>query len=776
MSLYEIVSLTGFLVGSVLHGVLLGLIYQRKNKTPSERAFLFLVFAVAMWHVGNAISIFSLVLFDRRVASISYVADAIAYVGIGFIPSLLLHTSILYMAERGWNLAGRLQWLITSAIYLPVLPFSIAIRTIIFSKEQYLFTSVEPFVKPFILWLVVALGVTAIISRKVADVAEEAEDQRFHLYISWVLTFVSCFIGFTLLLKDITYYYMGNYLVLAAMLSSIFPSVIFSYFVYRFNYMEFVLRRSLFYSFLTLILICLYYFGIKQFSNYLGRHYGANARVVEATLIIALVYWFPSLKEKLQNLTRMLLFRVVADSEYLLNDLSHAIGEDSLVNLSRLLGYIVETIKNSTGAKKVSLLLFKGEKLQAVGDEGKRSVSLKHLRKISEYFSSGELTALDRYEIKDVATINEMKSLDFNYIFPLFEERRLIGLLCLGRSTSGLPLPSDSLEQLLLIANQIASALGKARLIDEKLRLERKIMESEKLLSLGRLSASVAHEVKNPLSSIKSIAQVLKEELKEDAHSQEALSIIVDEIGRLTKVVNQLLRFARPTGVDLNPSGVNDPPQAAVGTPHTVPLQSYKPSEIVEGVLLVLASEARQNGVTISSKIPGDLPRIRAEDGALQEVFFNLIHNAIQAMPKGGTLSLSAKPGRNQDIEVTIADTGPGIPKDIVDKIFEPFYTTKQTGTGLGLAIVKKRLEEMDGKIDLKTGPTGTRFILHLPAEELISKEVACNLPEADSHYKEAIDLPDKSAKADLPQVRMAGHPSGVASPSADVPSETNSP
>jgi len=145
---------------------------------------------------------------------------------------------------------------------------------------------------------------------------------------------------------------------------------------------------------------------------------------------------------------------------------------------------------------------------------------------------------------------------------------------------------------------------------------------------------------------------------------------------------------------------------------------SYKLSEVVEGVLLVLGHEAKKNGVTISSQIPEDLPRVRAADGALQEVFFNLIHNALQAMPKGGSLSLLARPGKNQSIEVTIADTGPGIPKDIMDKVFEPFYTTKQSGTGLGLPIVKKRLEEMEGRIDLKTGPAGTRFILHLMAEK----------------------------------------------------------
>ncbi len=715
MPLYDLVSLTGFLVGSVLHGVLLGLIYQRKDKTPSEKAFLFLVVAVAMWHVGNAISVFSLILLDRNIPSINFIAGAIAYVGIGFIPSLLLHTSILYMTERGWDISRGLLRLITSAVYLPVLPFSIAIRTIIFSKEEYLFASVEPFVKLFIAWLIMALGVTVLICQKVSRTAEDAEDRKFHLYISWVLVFVAGFIGFTFLLKDISYYYMGNYLVLAAMLSSIFPSIIFSYFVYRFNYMEFVLRRSVFYSFLTLILICLYYFGIKQFSGYLERHYAANPRVSEAAMVIALLYWFPTLKEKLQDLMRTLLFRRVADSEYLLNDLSHAIGEDSLVNLSRLLEYIVGTIKRATGAKKVSLLLFRDsssdkqlEEIRIVGDDYRKHLTIANLEKVCEYFSTWELSALDRHETKDLAIIKEMKDLDFHYIFPIFEERGLIGLLCLGRTIQGVPLPSDNLEQLLLIANQIASALGKARLIDEKLHLQRKIMESEKLLSLGRLSTSVAHEVKNPLSSIKSIAQVLKEELKEDDKSQEALSIIVEEIDRLTIVVNQLLQFARPTGIGITSTeGQNK--------------SSYKLTEVIEGVLLVLGHEAKRNGIIISSKIPEDLPPVRAEDGALREIVFNLINNAMQAMPKGGNLSLVAKRENFKNITITITDSGPGIPNDIVDKVFEPFYTTKQSGTGLGLTIVKKRLEEMDGDIEFKTGPEGTSFILSIPVEELDS-------------------------------------------------------
>ncbi len=702
MPLYDIVSLTGFMVGSVLHVFLLGLIYQRKNKTPSEMAFFFLVVSVTMWNVGNTISIFSMMLLGRNVPSIYYVADTAAYIGIGFIPSLLLHTATLYLTERGMRMSKKLQGFITVVVYLPVLPFSVAIRQMILSDEPFLFTAITPFVKPFVVWLMIALVGAALISYKVSRLADDHEEQRFHVYISWVLVSIAAFIGVIVLLEGRHLSYVGDYVVLAAMLSSIFPSIIFSYFVYRFNYMEFVLRRSVFYSFLTLILACLYYFGINQFSKYMYKHYDVNSRVLEVTLVIALVFWFPKLKETLQNLMRTLFFRRIADSEYLLNDLSHSIAEDSLVDLPGLLNYVMQAVRNATGAKKVKLLLFRGKDVEISGDDNSQALTTDDVSNIIRYFATGELAVLERPETKDVHIVAEMKSLEAHYVCPIFEERNLIGLLCLDRSTHGFSLPSDSLEQLLIISNQISSALAKSRLIDEKLQLERKMLESEKLLSLGRLSASVAHEVKNPLSSIKSIVQVLREDAKRDEKSKEALSIIVNEVDRLTKVVNQLLQFARPAGGKK---------------------QSYKLSDILNSVLLVMRHEATRNGVSIHREVQDHIPLINAEEGALEEIFFNLIHNGIQAMPQGGTLSITAGVDggvvRGNVLEIRVTDSGSGVSAETADKIFEPFYTTKQTGTGLGLSIVRKRLEEMGGSVSVENlaAGAGTSFIVRLPVQ-----------------------------------------------------------
>jgi len=228
--------------------------------------------------------------------------------------------------------------------------------------------------------------------------------------------------------------------------------------------------------------------------------------------------------------------------------------------------------------------------------------------------------------------------------------------------------------------------------------MERKMYENEKLSSLGRLSTSVAHEVKNPLSSIKAIVQVLKEDSKNESKTQKSLSIIVEEIDRLTKVVNQLLVFAKP---------------------QTDSKSTVKISDVINKVLVVLRHEAKMNNVNIHLDVSNDLPVITVDEGSLNEVFFNIIHNAIQAMSEGGKLTVSISYDQKDDyITVVFENTGPCISEEDMGKIFEPYYTTKQTGTGLGLAIVKRKLDELKGMVQVKSGDSSTRFTVKIPSSE----------------------------------------------------------
>lgn len=616
------------------------------------------------------------------------------------MPSLLLHTAVLFLFESKPHMNKLLQQFITFAIYLPVIPFSVVIKNFILSEDTHLIITAAPYVKPFVVWLIISLFIAANISRWLAKTVEEKEERKFHLAIYWVVISIAAFIGFTVLLEGNKIAYVGDYLVLVSMLSSIFPSIIFSYYVYRYNYMEFVLRRSVFYSFLTLILICLYYFGIKKLTKSLEHHYFVNSKILESVFVISLVFWFPTLKERIQKLFRKLIFYRTGDSEYLLNELSHVISTDPLVNFTKLLQYVVDSIKKATAIKSASLFLFKNERVQIIGDKKNEPITQLHIQHIVQFFANGEFIVLNRYEVKDVSVINEMRLLDAVFIFPIFVNRKLTGILTLGRARRGLPIASDNLDQLMIIANEIGSAVEKSKIIEEKLALERKMYENEKLSSLGRLSTSVAHEVKNPLSSIKAIVQVMREDMRENDPLQEDLGIIVDEINRLTKVVNQLLKFAKPS--------------CEIKT-------NVKIGNVINSTLVVLNHEAKQNKITTFCQVPNGLPEIVADEGALKEVFFNLLHNAVQAMPSGGEIHIHAhyQPDRHI-IQVTIADTGPGIPQESFQKIFEPFYTTKQTGTGLGLSIVKKKLEDMEATIHAESNGNGASFVINFPLNEPI--------------------------------------------------------
>ena len=150
MPLYEIISLIGFILGTILHIVLSILIVQRKHKTRSELVFLFLVISVAMWHFGNAVYLFSFILFGKGIPIVSIIADAISYTGIGFMPSLLLHTAVLFLFESKPHIEKTVQRLIIMAIYLPVIPFVLIIKYFIVFEDMYSITTASHYIKPFV--------------------------------------------------------------------------------------------------------------------------------------------------------------------------------------------------------------------------------------------------------------------------------------------------------------------------------------------------------------------------------------------------------------------------------------------------------------------------------------------------------------------------------------------------------------------------------------------------------------------------------------------------
>jgi signal transduction histidine kinase len=283
----------------------------------------------------------------------------------------------------------------------------------------------------------------------------------------------------------------------------------------------------------------------------------------------------------------------------------------------------------------------------------------------------------------------------FKLAYPLRREDKVNGLLVVDAAAGALS--PDTRSVIEILADQVAIAIDDSRLVEENVRLERELAERERLASLGRMAATVAHEVKNPLSAIKSIAQVMKEDEKLSTEYARDLSLIVGETDRLSQSVTQLLSFARR----------ESPAEQALGV-----------DELVSSVVGLFQANAREQNVDLSYEIQTNLALPGKHVSVLRDALSNLLLNALQATPREGVVAVTVT--RVDDhLLITVQDTGPGIPPDLRERIWEPFFTTRQRGTGLGLSIVRKRMQEIGGTASLapQVG-RGSSFHLRVPHDK----------------------------------------------------------
>lgn len=230
-------------------------------------------------------------------------------------------------------------------------------------------------------------------------------------------------------------------------------------------------------------------------------------------------------------------------------------------------------------------------------------------------------------------------------------------------------------------------------------KLQQQIIQSERLAVVGKMSANVAHEIKNPLGTIVLNAELLEEELARlgGAESEEArqlLGVIKSEINHLLEVIEEYLQFARLPKLKLEPGNVN---------------------EVVDQLLFFLKEEANERNIYIVEELATTLPPVLIDVRQLRQALLNIIKNSFEAMPQGGKLTVATK-HENGRVEISIADTGRGIPEENLDLVFTPFFSTKQGGTGLGLSITSHIIQEHKGSINVKSyKDLGTIFTISLP-------------------------------------------------------------
>jgi signal transduction histidine kinase len=243
-------------------------------------------------------------------------------------------------------------------------------------------------------------------------------------------------------------------------------------------------------------------------------------------------------------------------------------------------------------------------------------------------------------------------------------------------------------------------------------RAQESLLQSEKLASIGLLASGIAHELNNPLTSILMNANLLVEELGEKPEILRELKRIGDDALRCKRIIDDLRDFSRRHDLDIRPSDLND---------------------VVRSALALIHHELELHGISLREELSSQPPLVACDPDRMRQLLMNVFVNAIQAMPQGGRLTVKTRLHKDS-AEISVQDTGPGIPREVRGKIFDPFFTTKEGGTGLGLSIVYRMMEEHGGRVEVESltaeevqagssEATGTRIRLVIPVKEISAQQ-----------------------------------------------------
>jgi len=291
-----------------------------------------------------------------------------------------------------------------------------------------------------------------------------------------------------------------------------------------------------------------------------------------------------------------------------------------------------------------------------------------------------------------------LRSAQIQLVVPLIVVNRLTGALFVSGKSSREPYLPEEIDSLPLLAGQSALAVEHALMYQFQEDKLRSLFHADKLATVGELAAGAAHEIRNPLTSIRSTIQYLAKELPPD--KQPLATGVIEEVDRIDRIIQGLLTLSKTSELHVSPVIIED---------------------VLTQTLMLLEPELRKHTIEVKRDSRcGNIP-IQGDAAQLKQVFLNILLNSIQAMPRGGmirvTTSLEGEGGKNLIIEVT--DTGMGIPAASIQKVFDPFFTTKESGTGLGLSISYGIIGKHGGTIDLASraegSSRGTTVTIRLP-------------------------------------------------------------
>ncbi len=454
-------------------------------------------------------------------------------------------------------------------------------------------------------------------------------------------------------------------------------------------------KQGLVYSLVTGTILGFYVIIITNVADVVGRQIGVRSFVVEALLILLLALFFRPLIVQVQRLTEQLFYKHLF--RYRQRFIRFTREAFAITNVSSLSLAVTAFLRDTLFATDAEVMLLADDSQRFTGIlSPARQVSADGClgRIVKQEEKAHEVSALIPVCSGEEQTL--LAAFRGGYILPLLGEKDPTGVLLIGRPAAAKTYTLDEVEFFSIFANEVAIALERNLLMAKMRREEVRTAQMEKLAALGRLTAGIAHEFRNPLNIIATSAQLIIRRPGEEELHRETARYITEETDRLARTIDAFLEFAKP---------------------HSPVWERVHIGDIFKSV-----------GEHLQARISGGMISLRTsvEDGAewlmsspdhLHRILTNLGLNAIEAMPSGGDLFFAARRKTDGRLLLEVRDTGGGISPDHQSRLFDPFFTTKPTGTGLGLPIVYTMVERLHGTVTFTSSPSGTTFIIDLPIQ-----------------------------------------------------------
>ena len=630
------VRLIGLTAGTLVYLFLLALILGHRRPRLFERLLFFLILSLFLIYAGALLRVNAEIQYGVVPESTQILYKLLIALGILFVFPLTVQVHLEYL--RLVRRAKLSKWTSVLAYALYLLPVTLVATSANASRiHAWGLSQILSYLSLNTGWLWASIVAAALFEIGAAITARE----RTERLLFWSL----CTSSVVILLLWTNFVVPIEWVQVAGAL----PGAVLIYFALKHNFLEYGAQRNLVYALSATFLALLYLAFVHRISGWLEPTLPPEATA--SVLLFVLIFLF----EPLERVIGPALHRRFQERVGRLQQLSTELQTEAHNgNIAELIAFAERRIREEFGLGLVRISVPRDPSLAALESPG----GLGHVARL-----------------------------------PLMKNGNEIGLL--EAATTGSYLTGETSAALEFLAEQLPGSIDLCRMIGEKLQLERELAERERMAGLGQMAATISHNLRNPLSSMKTVLQVQLENPDLPVDARRDCALVVSEIDRMSAKLTQLLRYAKPS--------VNGERVAAVA--------------LARQTASLFGRDAERRNIRMEFDQPRDEIFVRASEDSLGEVLSNLIVNAMEAQPNGGRVRV----GLSADAEwaeIRVDDDGPGISEELRGRIFQPYFTTKPKGTGLGLSIVARRIAEMGGTLacesPLRNG-TGTRFRLTVP-------------------------------------------------------------